>query len=228
MRLKVLSWNIWINGHFDQITDFLAKADADIIGLQEVEADAPERDVIGFLTKLGYEHVFAPVPKTGKRDVNDGPALFSRHGLLNAKTHSLSKTGRRSAVSADIKIGGETLHVFNTHLLHTHQKYSEVQMEQIEKLLQLLPDKNTVVMGDFNATPESEAIRNMRAALLDSDPTSAPTWSVYPEGCDVCNPQAVDIRLDYMFTTPDLKALSSRVEDSNASDHLPVSAEIEV
>ena len=53
MHLKILSWNIWINGYFEQITDFLEKADADIIGLQEVEADAPKRDVIGFLTKLG-------------------------------------------------------------------------------------------------------------------------------------------------------------------------------
>ena len=228
MRLKVLSWNIWINGNFEQVTDFLEKADADIIGLQEVEADAPERDVIGFLTKLGYAHVFAPVPKTGKRKVNDGPALFSRHGFRSSESFSLSRTHNRCAVKGDIEIHGKTLHVFSTHLLHTHQEYSDAQSEQVENLLNILPRENTILMGDFNATPESEVIRTMRGALKDSDPTSAPTWSVYPEGCDVCNPQSVDIRLDYIFTTPDLKTYSPKVERSKASDHLPVSIEIDV
>ena len=228
MHLKILSWNIWINGYFEQITDFLEKADADIIGLQEVEADAPKRDVIGFLTKLGYAHVFTPVPKTGKRKVNDGPALFSRHGFQSSEIFSLSRTHNRCAVKGDIEIRGKTVHVFSTHLLHTHQEYSEAQSEQVDSLLNILPRENTILMGDFNATPESEAIRTMRGTLKDSDPSSAPTWSVYPEGCDVCNPQSLEIRLDYMFTTPDLTVLSSRVEDSNASDHLPISAEIEV
>ena len=228
MDLKILSWNIWITGNFDQITDLLAKADAAIIGLQEVEADAPERDVIGFLTKLGYEHVFAPVPKTGKRDVNDGPALFSRIGLKNPEIHTLSKEGSRCAASADIDVGGKTLRVFSTHLLHTHQKYPEVQIEQTENLIQLLPKEKTILMGDFNATPDSPVILRMRSVLNDTDPAGTPTWSMYPEGCDVCNPQSVGIRLDYLFTTPDLKVLSSRVEHSKASDHLPISAEIEV
>jgi len=228
MRLKILSWNIWISGNFEQITDFLEKADADIIGLQEVEADAPERDVIGFLTKLGYAHVFAPVPKTGKRKVNDGPALFSRHGLLNEKTHSLSNTSNRSAVSADIQVGERIVHAFSTHLLHTHQAYTDVQGEQVENLLKILPKQKTILMGDFNAGADSAYIKRMRSVLQDTDPSGTPTWSMYPEGCDVCNPQSVDIRLDYMFTTPDLTVLSSRVEDSNASDHLPISAEIEV
>src|SRR3989344_5197219 len=228
MRLKVLSWNIWINGYFDQVKDFLARADADIIGLQEVEADAPERDIIGFLTKLGYEHVFAPVPKTGKRKVNDGPALFSRRGLRNPAKHVLSNELSRCAVSADIDVRGEVLHVFSIHLLHTHQKYPEVQIEQTENLIQLLPKEKTILMGDFNATPDSPVILRMRSVLNDTDLTGTPTWSMYPEGCDVCNPQSVNTRLDYIFTTPDLKVLSSRVEDSNASGLSPIPAEIEV
>ena len=228
MRLKVLSWNIWINGNFEQVTDFLEKADADIIGLQEVEADAPKRDVIGFLSKLGYEHVFAPVPKTGKRNVNDGPSLFSRHGFRSSEIFSLSTTHNRCAVKADIEVRGKTLHVFSTHLLHTHQKYPEVQSEQVENLLKLIPKERAIVMGDFNAGVDSSLINRMRDALTDTDPTGAPTWSIYPEGCDVCNPQSLEIRLDYIFTTPDLKVLSSRVEHSKASDHLPVSIEIDV
>ena len=83
-------------------------------------------------------------------------------------------------------------------------------------------------MGDFNATPESETIRKMSEVLVDTDPTSAPTWSVYPAGCLVCNPQAIDTRLDYIFTTPDIKTSSFKVEQSKGSDHLPISVIAEI
>ena len=228
MRLKVLSWNIWINGYFGRITDFLEDSDADIIGLQEVQTDDPERDVIGFLTTLGYAHVFTPVPKTGKRKVNDGPAIFSRLGIQRSESHVLSQTSSRVAVRADVQVGSNILHIFSTHLFHTHQQHSDVQNEQVGNLIKLLPHEQTIVMGDFNATPDSEAIRKMRATLKDSDPTVAPTWSMYPEGCDVCKPQSLDMRLDYIFTTPDLKTSSPAVGDSKGSDHLPISVEIEV
>jgi len=223
MRLKILSWNIWIDGYFDQIVDSLKNSNADIIGLQEVQTDDPGRNVIGFLTKLGYSHVFAPVPKTGKRKVNDGPAVFSRHSIFSSETYTLSETNSRMAVRADVQVGTEVLHVFSTHLLHTHQQHSDVQNEQVENLIKLLPHERTIVMGDFNATPDSEVIRSVRSVLNDSDLSSAPTWSVYPEGCDVCDPQSIDTRLDYIFTTPDLKTFSPAVGSSKGSDHLPIS-----
>lgn len=54
MILKIFSWNIWIDGYFDQVSGFLKKSNADIIGLQEVKGNDPRRDTIGFLNKLGY------------------------------------------------------------------------------------------------------------------------------------------------------------------------------
>lgn len=228
MRLTVLSWNIWIIGHFNEIKRFLKEADADIIGLQEVQNDDPERDVIGFLTALGYEHVFQPVPKVGPRRVSDGPALFSRLPMSNKQAHLLSEESSRAAVSADIMAGNTTLHVFSTHLLHTHQEYWNIQLEQTKQLLNLLPREHTIVMGDFNATPESPVIQNMRAVFSDSDPSGAPTWSMYKEGCDGCDATKEKIRLDYIFTTPDISVSDPNVAYSTGSDHLPVSAVVKV
>ena len=233
MQLKILSWNIWINGHFDEVKFFLKNADADIIGLQEVQADDPKMETIGFLTELGYEHVFASVPKIGdpkkgERNVNDGPAVFSRHGILNSETYTLSKTDSRCAVRADVQIGDKTLHVFSAHLLHTHQKQSDVQDEQVESLLRLLPHERTILMGDFNAIPESSVIQKMGSTLTNTDPSFKPTWSAYPEGCSECLPQSMDIRLDYIFTTTDLETHSPEVGDSKGSDHLPISVMVEV
>lgn len=229
MRLKILSWNIWISGHFDQISDFLKKSNADIIGLQEVKDDDPKRDVIEFLSELGYKHVFVSVKKTWKdKSFTDGPAVFSKYPILKTEAYMLSKTDERAAIKAEIQIEDKKLLVFSTHLIHTHQKDMEVQNEQALNLLKLLPRENTVVMGDFNATPGSFVIKKMREEFTDSDPNSKPTWSVYPEGCLMCKPQDISIRLDYIFTSPDVKIKSSEVEGSKGSDHLPITAEIEI
>jgi endonuclease/exonuclease/phosphatase family metal-dependent hydrolase len=95
-------------------------------------------------------------------------------------------------------------------------------------LVEKMPAERVIVMGDFNATPESAAIQAMRKVLVDSGPASTPTWSVYPEGCRACNPQAIDTRLDYIFTSKDLKLRSFEVGNSRGSDHRAISAIVEL
>ena len=229
MRLQVLSWNIWINCYFDQVAKFLKASKADIIGLQEVLPDDPKRDIVGFLDKLGYQHVFAPFGHTwGEKVFKDAPAIFSKYKIGKTETYILSKKNSRIAVRADILVGDETLHVFSTHLIHTHQQPSKIQNEQVSNLIKNLPKIRTIVMGDFNATPQSWGIKQMQKVLVNSDPSLAPTWSMYPEGCLVCNPQEANIRLDYIFTSKDLKTSSFKVENSKGSDHLPISVIVEV
>jgi endonuclease/exonuclease/phosphatase family metal-dependent hydrolase len=228
MKLKILSWNIWIDGYFDQVADFLGQSGAEIIGLQEVTNDNPNRDVIGYLANLGYEGVFAPVKhSSGRKTYIAGPAIFSKYKIAASQTYILSETDRRAAIRADIEVRGAMLHVFSTHLMHSHQQPSDTQNLQIDALLKALPSSKTVVLGDFNATPDSMPIRTMSMALLDTDPISTPTWSVYPAGCSICNPQSLDTRLDYIFVTKDLQTNSFKVEQSKGSDHLPISLMIE-
>jgi len=229
MKLKVLSWNIWIDGYFDQVANFLRKSQADIIGLQEVVDDDPKRDIIKILDKEGYESYFGSAEHSWDGKVyRDGPAIFSKHKITKTETHVLSKEDKRVAVQADIVVGEKTLHVFSTHLIHTHQKRGEEQDIQVSNLIKKLPTEHTILMGDFNATPESSVIRSVNKVLIDTDSDSLPTWSTYPEGCLVCNPQVVDTRLDYIFTSKDLKTNSYKVENSKASDHLPILALIEI
>ena len=227
-KIKVLSWNIWIDGHFNEITEFLKKSDADIIGLQEVKDNDSTLDVIKYLNGLGYEHVFAPVEYTRDNKIFIfGPAVFSKHKIVSSETFNLHAEDKRVAVKADIRVGDEMLHVFSTHLTHTHQQPSDVQEAQGKNLIKVIPSERTVVMGDFNATPGSKTIQKMKEALIDTDPKSLPTWSVYPAGCEDCNPQKIDTRLDYIFVTSDLKVNTFEVGESRGSDHLPIIATIE-
>jgi endonuclease/exonuclease/phosphatase family metal-dependent hydrolase len=229
MRVKILSWNIWVDGNFGEIADFLKAFNADIIGLQEVQADDQKRDAVGFLKSLGYECAFAPIKKVwGGKTWNDGPAIFSRYKMVKAETYLLSKVKARAAVRADIKIGDKILRVFNVHLAHTHQRETAEQNEQAENFIKALSPEWTIALGDFNATPTSAVIRKMRSVMVDADYSEAPTWSVYPEGCLECNPRKIDTRLDYIFLSKDIKLISAKVENSRASDHLPISAIIEI
>lgn len=221
--MKILSWNIWIDCRFDEVKKFLAAADADIIGLQEVKDDDLARDVIGFLAGLGYGHVFAKTGQVwGGKTYRHGPAVFSRLPIVASETFFIDSEDQRTAARADIDIGGKTLHVFSTHLMHTHHAESEKQQAQVAQLIEKLPAEHVIVMGDFNATPDSKTIQMMREVLVDTDPTDKPTWSVYPEGCGVCLPQKIDTRLDYIFVSKDLAFHSYEVGESKGSDHLPV------
>jgi len=229
MKVKILSWNIWIDSYFDQIKEFLRNSQADVIGLQEVREDDPSRETIKYLNSLGYKHVFAPTEKDWGEEVwSDGPAVFTTYEIASSKKYILSEEGMHAAAQADIKIGDKILHVFSTHLTHTHQKDSVAQLQQAEELMKHIPSEMSVLMGDFNATPESITIQRVKTQLVDTDSKDQPTWSVYPQGCITCNPQEIDIRLDYIFTTKDIKTHSYKVENSKGSDHLPISVIVEL
>jgi endonuclease/exonuclease/phosphatase family metal-dependent hydrolase len=136
--------------------------------------------------------------------------------------------GQGSVAEAKIKISDKEINVFSTHIKHTHLEPSEYQLAQVEGLISIVPKEKSVVMGDFNAVLDGLPIKKMREVFDSVDDGMTPTWSQYPEGCDVCKPQKIDTRLDYIFVTKDIKFSDSRVESSKGSDHLPVSAIINV
>jgi endonuclease/exonuclease/phosphatase family metal-dependent hydrolase len=112
--------------------------------------------------------------------------------------------------------------------VHTHQQPSAAQEQQAANLLALVPSEHTIVMGDFNATPDSATTALMTHMFANTDLTNTPTWSMHYEGCTVCKPQKVDTRLDYIFVTRDIEVVHSQVEQSSASDHLPISTIIRI
>ena len=231
MQLKVLSWNIWFHGNLEKVNAELENFNADIIGLQEVMLIDKKVQISRRLTKeLGYKYIYAPafqIPLNGV-PTHIGNAIFSKHPILKSKIHNLSEAENRVAVQADVEVGDKALHIFNTHLFHTHQQPSKLQDRQASNLVKALTPERTVLMGDFNALPESNAIRIISKVLKNTDTNSLPTWSVYPEGCKKCLPKGAIYKLDNIFISDDIKSTSFKVEESKASDHLPISAIIEV
>lgn len=232
MKLKILSWNIWLGGvYLDKITDFLRSFKADIVGLQEVTQTPQGKKNIAqqLAQELGYEWVYATgmdLRPYGKNLVM-GNAVLSKYPIISKRTHTLSKTDTRTAIQADLSVNKTVIHVLSTHLLHTHQQPSIIQEEQAETLAAAAPKERTIIMGDFNATPDSRTVQILRTSFRKADGDSVqPTWSVYPQEC--CDTHGLTIRLDYMFVTPDVRTKKFAIENSDGSDHVPISAEMEV
>ena len=224
--MKILSWNIWFKSQFDDVKKFLDTSNADILALQEVTPGDRSRDVISFLAERGYRHVYAPAFTTSDgREV--GNAIFTKHQIVDSKIHNLPDAATRNVLQADIKMGNSIYYFFTTHLLHAHLEPSELQESQADTLLQVVPAERSIVCGDFNATPESAAIKKINSALVNADPSSQPTWSLSVEGCHVCRRAELDICFDYIFATPDVKLSEFKVEPALGSDHLPVSARVD-
>ena len=92
-----------------------------------------------------------------------------------------------------------------------------------------MPSERVIAMGDMNNIPGSYAVDTMSKVLQNAgEHSDVPTWSLYPDTCDICPLNGVEYKFDYIFTSKDMKADSFEVGQSKGADHLPVSAVIEI
>lgn len=244
MKIKLLSWNIWHGKYLKEVIEFLKKADADIIALQEVvETEEPKKENQAEIIAqaLGYNFVFFKAFTTERHhpSYSQGNAILTKFKIKESKGVFLSdlshyrgnaETEPRIALETHLEIAGEKLQVINTHLAYSHElKPSEMRHRQLNKLLTLIDKEKAVLMGDFNSTPETEVIKKVEEVLVNADPKSnQPTWSVFENEYHGFKVKGLEYRIDYIFVSPDISVETFKIEDTKASDHLPVSSIIEV
>ncbi len=228
--ISVLSWNIWGGKYLPEVISFLEKSNADIVALQEVRQKPDGKGNIArtIAEKLGYEWVFQPTgqwEQDGKM-MDWGNAVLSKYKIKDSRRYDLSELEKRTALEADIQVENHLLHVFSLHLIHSHQMPSEIQNLQADSLFDIVPKEKSIIMGDFNALPESYSIQKAREFFIPTNTHSIPTWSMYREGCSECKPNGLNWILDYIFTSKDITSHSFHVGESKGSDHLPIGLEV--
>ena len=207
---------------FDKIAAVIKAYDADVVGLNEVRGQGEAADYQAqaqILAKLtGYHYYFAKAIDV--RGANPyGNAILSRYPILSAQTVMIPDPAVRMADNDDyetrcllkayIDIPGG-LCVCVTHFgLNPDEQENAVQtvLEQTEQ-------KRCVLMGDFNVTPENPLLDALREKMTDTGELLAPGTCSYPS-------DAPDIKIDYMFISKDLKAVSAEIPDVQESDHRP-------
>lgn len=231
-NLKIVSMNIKSGKvGLNKVYDYLANTDADLILAQEYgqEFSVPNYP---FQTKK-YEIV----------------ALNSKAEII--RSEKIATTGNGNSFYADIKFNGKIIRVINVYLnpfsfdkqkvkpsedLEANQnklryilrtliptfKIHEKEVADIRKTIDESPYP-TIVAGDFNAVPNSYEYYQINEKLTDA-------FVAVGRGSSTSfHDYKFPIRIDYIFTSKEIKPIHYRVDRSvKLSDHFPVIAEFKI
>ena len=93
------------------------------------------------------------------------------------------------------------------------------QKNAVDTVLKHITDTKCILMGDFNVMPDDPVIAPIKARMKDTaDLFTEPKLS-FPS-------DKPEIKIDYIFVSPDIEVLSADIPEIVASDHRPHVAEI--
>jgi endonuclease/exonuclease/phosphatase family metal-dependent hydrolase len=253
MKLKVLCLNLWLGGRLmDEIIDFLRRQNADIVLLQEVYASEDSRTPKNYrsletiTSELPYEYMdFAPalVDNMPKGKVLSGNAVLSRFPITSREVIFFREpfserphpedpqympSSPRNLQHVQLKTPGGRLELYNFQGVWDldGDNYSDRRREMSQKIIGAVKGKRNVILaGDTNAQPTNKAMREVEKHLRSVFGTELQsTFNMKHK----TNPGYATARVDMMFVSPNIKILEKRCHDVDVSDHLPLSATLEV
>lgn len=234
--LRVLSYNIHhgqgTDKKFDlpRIAKVISDAKPDLVALQEVDSKSKRAMGVDQAAELGrLTGLHASFGKAMDFDGGGyGVAVLSRAPITQAKTHALPITPMhepRCALAARIKPQGlPELLFIATHLDHLRDPTDRIaQAKKLNELFAAEQDPRTpaILVGDLNATPESEPIKILLQKWTDTAPASL--GGTYPS-------DKPKIKIDYVLLRPAAQWKVMKVEvidEKIASDHRPMLVELQ-
>lgn len=232
LPVRVMAYNIHqgfgTSGAFtlEEIAQVIEAESPDIVALQEVSrawlVDGAV-DILSWLSqRLDMDYAWGPAA-----DSAWGNAVLSRYPILQVENHEMPNNDDfpldRAFLWVEIDVGEEApLRVIATHFHHVRDE-SQHRIPQTEAVLERWSGiSQTVLLGDLNGRPEDREIKLLgEAGLLDSFVDSGGTDRGFTSPSDGPNK-----RIDYVWTSPDLKSTDYNSLGSQASDHLPVAVTV--
>ena len=164
-----------------------------------------------FAEKTGYNYYFGK--SIDHRGGEYGNMIMSRYPIISAVNIPIPETAgveNRAIIKAVIDLNGHNIDVIVSHYgLSVPERVSAV-----DATLELIGENPIVFMGDLNCTPESGELDRIYAKLTD-----AATELTFPS-------DKPNIKIDYIFVSPQLSVESAYVIDTQVSDHRPYAAVI--
>ncbi len=240
--LRVVSYNIrgCVNDDRNidpyRVVKIIREIDADIVALQEVDAEKPffknENQARTISESLGFYHLFFPIEKTGRHVF--GLAIASRFPIeqggfiLLPNLYPKLAIRRRGAIGVRLRIPGGTLFVVNTHL-SVYRLEQRIQLNAILNWIyfyEVSSKEPMIFCGDLNAGPMSFAYAKLSTYLRDVQ-TNTDTLL----GSKPTFPAKIPFfRIDHIFVSDHLIPLRCAVIKNSltikASDHLPLVADL--
>jgi endonuclease/exonuclease/phosphatase family metal-dependent hydrolase len=220
--IKVITFNIKFSRKIDQAIEEIKNINklrnADIILLQEMDEVGTEK----IAKTLKYNYIYYPATIHMENDKNFGNAILSKWPMENDKKILLpyevavGKT-RRIAVASTVKIKNLNILVYSAHTA-TITLSEEKRMSQADYILKSISTEwnHIIVGGDFN-TIFSQNVRDLEKIFHQNGFIMA-TGGAGP----TVKKGFLNFTLDHIFTKGFQVHDTGVVEESQASDHLPL------
>lgn len=225
------------NRNLPRLATTIRELGADFVALQETNPES-ER---WLRRELG--HWFPHVAFREGRSGSDGFGFLSKVPLRRLMFLD-PLPGWRGVWLAEVSLGGTNVQVVNVHLATPQvgrvdslkrllAAFAQCEALHTREMARLRPHLASrmpvVVLGDFNSFSFSHAATFLRqrgwvdsfAAVTDHADRQG-TWDVQYQD------SRWSFRIDFVFHTPDLRTLASRIVQSAASDHDPVVSRLQV
>ncbi|PKM80819.1 MAG: endonuclease [Firmicutes bacterium HGW-Firmicutes-14] len=224
--MKVMTYNVHSckdarkKDRIDQISALIRKERPVIVGLNEVETFSPRTRFVNQPRRIAAArdmvYRFGPTLRLGPIGFF-GNAILSRFPVCKEKNLRLPGGFEpRCCLRAVLRVPGGYITVFSTHLgLKRRQR-----TEQIEELRRLVEKETNpvILMGDFNCGPDQ--LNPLYDFLTDAG-------SLFGSQLTFPSDRPVD-RIDYIMVSHGIQCQGLSIPAIDASDHLPVIAELEM
>ncbi|MGI4788655.1 MAG: endonuclease/exonuclease/phosphatase family protein [Janthinobacterium lividum] len=203
----------------ERIAEVILAQDADIVCLQEVHQRLPQSAFVDQPKQLekflGQTVTFQANLRLGIGGY--GLAVISRYPVGTVQNHLLpSVREQRGVLEVRLDTQNGPVIVFCTHF----GLNGEERVKQAARLAELVEGAAypVIVCGDFNERPDAAGIQTLLAQTGLNDADANQNRLTYPTN-------ALEARIDYVFSSPVLTPGQVSVIAADASDHLPIVAE---
>ncbi|GHC00428.1 endonuclease/exonuclease/phosphatase family protein [Cerasicoccus arenae] len=223
-----------IRKNLHAIGELMAKVDADVVALQEVDEDSHWNWNINLLheiqTAAGFEHAELGVTnrREGKRPLAYGNAILSRHPLEHWHNQAFGEAtlGEKGFLYAEIDYKGHTLPLLNAHLDFRSRKR---RLEQVEQIIDYLITHShrgkdgaplaPIICGDFNSrsAPKADAVNHLFQHIL-----AHREYQLFPKNQKTFPTHLPSKVIDFIFLPEPYKMQRCEVLPGFLSDHKPV------
>lgn len=228
LPLRVLTYNIrhckGLDGKVSlpRVAAVIRSSGADLVALQEVDAfscrSGFQRQATALGRRLNMWGVYSPT-RTILKLAQFGNAILGKWNLAETFQHKLPGRGEaRGLLGVTVTGDGMKVNFITTHL----GLRAESRREQVGRIVDVLRETTIpfILCGDFNCPPGAGELTPLYSLARDAAAVLGADAQTFPAG----RPGA---RIDYVFVSPHWSVLSVEVLESDASDHLPVLAELE-
>ncbi len=211
---------------FEIMADAIKKCDADIVGLNEMRDKGAYDDyqaqtqILSELTGL-ENHFFAQAIRFNGGINPYGNSLLSRYKIVDTKVIIIPTPEPRKYdgyYEQRCLLKAKLENSLTVLVIHFGLNPDEQELA-LKAVLENLEDEKCILMGDFNMQPDNEFLKPIRARMRDTaDLFTTPLLS-FPS-------DKPSIKIDYIFTSPDIEVVSADIPAIVAADHRPHTAEI--